>query len=410
MCMFSYDNQNIRSVAYKKGIKKFECGSCPECLQKKSRLWALRCSMEAKNNVGMMITLTYDTYVYNAQGQIIGERLPDDMSLSKKDAQNFIKRLRAKFPDKKIKYLLTAERGKRTNRPHYHALIFGLVFDDLVKYKKSKRGNIIYRSKTLEKIWQGGKEKKGGICTVDCINISAKTARYCTKYCAKDSGADDTFMLFSQGIGDIELLENFNGKNYWIDGREYSIPRLIWKKYIENKYNIQGFSKYVPPAKLSDLEFEYRNYLSIYAKKRSEKRYNDENKRFNRSKLRHKIFQYYRDNDVLYKNYIKYWQRKNILYNRYRPSSFQRILALPNNKYLTYKDKALGVYQDLIKNIPYVPPRSKSYAMFKRLHREKESVGVYQTRHYTPTDRKSIRTAFFIGDKFVYLREKFGKI
>ncbi len=78
-----------------------------------------------------------------------------------------------------------------------------------------------------------------GICTVDTQNLSAACARYCTKYCAKDARADDTFMLFSRGIGEAGLLRDFNGKSYIIDGREYPIPRQIWEKKICEWY--QGF-------------------------------------------------------------------------------------------------------------------------------------------------------------------------
>lgn len=170
----------------------------------------------------MMITLTYDTYKYDSRGNIIGENIPDrDLHVSKAHAQRFIKRLRWSFPDKKLSYIATGEYGKKTHRAHYHFLIFGMCFDDLRYYKKSKRGNIIYKSPTLEKIWSGDKEHNGGICTVDCINPSVAVARYCTKYCAKDSGVDDTFMLFSHGIGETMLRKLFNGKNYILDGKEF---------------------------------------------------------------------------------------------------------------------------------------------------------------------------------------------
>ena len=146
MCMFTFPNRSSPR-ALLKGIERFECGGCPECLQKKSRQWALRCGMEARVNVGMMITLTYDTY----RNGVDGEENPVDTSLcvQKTHAQRFIKRLRKHFPNKTIKYLLTAEYGKKTHRAHYHALIFGVMFNDLRYYKKSKRGNIIYKSPTL---------------------------------------------------------------------------------------------------------------------------------------------------------------------------------------------------------------------------------------------------------------------
>lgn len=385
MCMFRYLNNDERGEAYKHGLKYFECGGCPECLQKKSRVWALRASMEAKNNIGMMITLTYDTYIYDSRGQIIGENLNLQNPLSKKDIQNFFKRLRAKFPERDIKYIAAAERGKRTNRPHYHCIVFGLVFDDLVYYKKSKRGNLIYRSKTLEKIWHGGREKKGGICTVDSVNPNASVARYCTKYCAKDAGVDDTFMLFSHGIGDEMLLKYFNGKSYWIEGREYPIPRRIWTKFIEKKYCIEGYSRYVAPPP-EDIDFcNLKDGLSYLGRLRYLRKRKMLHKKWLRAFRKRELFSYMRDNDYLYKRYIDYWSKKSELYEKYQAKPFYRVLALPDEKYRTYKVKALNALMKRKKFEPFVPPRSNCTAIYKRAVKEKYGFGV-ESRHYTPND------------------------
>ena len=95
MCLFSFPNKSSNK-ALLKGIEKFECGACPECLQKKSRLWALRCAMESRVNVGVMVTLTYDSYKLDKNGKPTNEENPVDTSLSvnKKHCQDFIKRLR----------------------------------------------------------------------------------------------------------------------------------------------------------------------------------------------------------------------------------------------------------------------------------------------------------------------------
>ncbi len=401
MCLFTYRN-TASNTALVKGVEKFECGSCPECLQKKSRKWALRCGMEAKVSPGVMVTLTYDSYKI-VNGKETSEENPVDTSISvnKKHCQDFLKRLRKHFPDKKIKYLLTAEYGKRTGRAHYHALLFNVVFDDLIKYKKSKRNNIIYKSKTLEKIW------KHGICTVDCINLTAKTARYCTKYCAKDAGVDDTFMLFSRGIGDEKLLELFNGKSYWIDGREYSIPREIWQKYVEKKYNIPGYSRYIGLRHLVDTEKKIYNSLQ-----RLEKRYKDdvftssyyadrltkiELQRldntaisYHRQKQKREIYQHYRDNDPLYQRYLAYWKRKNEVNEFNRPDELSRIHALPDKKYWSYKQKSILAKQRQRKKRDFIPPRSNCHGFErikdKKVHEEKSFAPL--SRHYTANDTK----------------------
>lgn len=326
------------SKAARKGMREFDCGVCPECLRKKSNYWALKCTAQAKTMSGMMITLTYDQYVRDSSGNIIGERLPDDMSVHKRDVQLFIKRLRKYIEyygnGEKIKYLISAEYGKRTHRPHYHAIIFGYTFTDIVPYKKSKRGNMIYKSATLNKIW------KNGICTVDSININGAVARYCTKYCMKDAGAADTFMVFSRGIGDDYLLRNFNGKNYYVDGRECAVPRMIWLKWCERNLT-DGSGK---------ATYKYR-------------RDDVENKR-----ARERLYKI-RDNSRLYQAYLSYWQTK--IESLEKPSVLQRILALPNEKYFCYKQAALKALE-MRKNgwEDYPDPRSNNFApMYKALWR-----------------------------------------
>lgn len=309
---------------------------------------------------GMMITLTYDTYKYDSRGNIIGENVPNkDLHVSKAHAQRFIKRLRWIFPDKDIKYILTAEYGKKTHRAHYHALVFGMCFDDLRHYKKSKRGNVIYKSPTLEKIWSGDKEHNGGICTVDCINPSVAVARYCTKYCAKDSGVDDTFMLFSHGIGETMLRKLFNGKNYILDGKEFPVPRSVWQWYIREKYNLSAdYTRYVNyPSKYDRNGFIKKTYQKP---KSHAELFLKREKYFRSARLREQ-YSTIRDNFPAYQEYLAYWKSKIDLHKKYEKPVFDRILALPDDKYWSYKQKSLRCYTTIQRGIQYTPPRSNAY-------------------------------------------------
>lgn len=354
MCLFPEKNNYSNSIAYQKGIKEFECGYCPECLSKKSRYWALRCSFQAKKTPAIMITLTYDTYVYDENGNVIGEEV-SDKKVDKRDCQLFLKRLREwndrKGNKQKIKYLLTAEYGKRTGRAHYHAILFGVQFPDIVAYKKSKRGNLIYKSGTLAKLWGNG------ICTVDCLTASTSVARYCTKYACKDNGAADTFMLTSRDIGSLALLESFNGKSYYIDGNEYTIPKQIWNYYIMSKYG-----KYV------DIDYKYVGKITQrYEEKEIENATSEYSyKRYTRAKRRRELFRFYRDNDYLYKRYLEYWKNKALEYERLRPDVKKRILQLPNDKYYSYKQFALKKYAEKIAGREIIPPRKEKNATYFR--------------------------------------------
>lgn len=450
MCLFPFKNNDIAGKAYKSGLREFECGACPECLAKRARKWALRCTMQSYVQKGCMITLTYDTFKRDNKGNIIGENL-NLRNVDKKDAQKFVKRLRSflryeqiknfdnlqwqkyrqtfranlrAYAEKQvkkhfaqwkktdyyksmrekfvvdnleqIKYIGTAEYGKRTHRPHYHFLIFGYTFPDRVPYKKSKRGNQIYMSDTLNKLWNNG------ICTVDTVNLSAKTARYCTKYCAKDGRTDDTFMLFSRGIGDSELLRRFNGKSYYVDGREYSIPKQIWQMWLCNKKGLQK-PRYLS-YKVACEKYENEFITAPYTRKRVVNKFKQvhllddyycnittikKNKRkiyngtFYRPDYEYRKTAQYREyfrktleNTREYQVYLEYWRSRSVIYERYRPSAFQRILALPNGQYFNYKQSALRCLQARQRafnrfgdsDFATPPPRSGCISRYERFY------------------------------------------
>lgn len=72
MCLFPLKNYNTNSVAYQRGVTEFDCGACPECLQKRSNVWALRCVYEARQHAyNCMITLTYDSFVRDSKGCVV---------------------------------------------------------------------------------------------------------------------------------------------------------------------------------------------------------------------------------------------------------------------------------------------------------------------------------------------------
>lgn len=423
MCLFPRKNYSFDSIAYKKGITEFECGYCPECLHRRSKVWALRaCAEVAKNPVGCMLTLTYDQFIRDSKtGKIIGERV-DTRALSIRDCQLFFKRLRkyvysslrlkkrvkkyelpkerekittylknisfkmsrnekkyyrrdkllalineidtynsyvddynSKIKYPKLKMICAGERGKRTDRAHYHVLLFGFDFrHDRYFFRRSKRGNVIYRSNTLDKIW------KNGICSIDCVNINGKVARYCTKYAAKER-SDETFMLFSQGIGDDYLLENFNGLNYFFDGVEYSIPRIIWNKWLTNHYQ----NNYVFNLRNATYKYKSLKQFQDFTAKRDLKNnmflsflfsfsvsYNipyqpTANELFFYRLKQNQTFRNFRDCNSTYKKYVAYWKKRAEEFKEKLSDVKIRINQLDDKKYHSYKQFALDCLNNL---------------------------------------------------------------
>jgi len=107
------------------------------------------------------ITLTYDN-----------EHLPRDGSLHVEHWQKFAKRLRkARGP---FRFFHCGEYGAKSLRPHYHAAIFGLGFEDQVKWKKNSRGEWLYVSKLLGNSWKFGFSSVGALT----YESAAYVARY----------------------------------------------------------------------------------------------------------------------------------------------------------------------------------------------------------------------------------------
>lgn len=360
MCLFPLPNPNIDSLSYKKGVTHFDCGACPECLRKRSGLWALRAVHECRDHAfSSMVCLTYDDYIRDSKGNIVGERV-SDKRVDKRDCQLFIKRLRKYFsiPSNylkhgynaapNIKYIICSEYGKHTHRPHYHAILFGVNFADCIPYKKSKRGNLIYKSPTLTKLWSNG------ICTVDSKNVSAAAARYCTKYCAKDFRCDDTFMLSSQNIGLSSLITDFNGKSYIVEGREYPVPRAVWHRVISARY--------------SHLSREF-TYKYVNSPLRDP---NDPSSRIPRNSLSYTMYNdmkrarylRLRDDDAQYQAYLDYWKSKSLVFKALEKPVLTRINELPEDKYHFYKAHALSVLEKRFKGIPVIAPRSGCVSAF----------------------------------------------
>lgn len=329
----------------------FNCRYCPECLGARSSEWALRAVYEAKVHLNnCMVTLTYDDYKRDSKGNIIGELPPDpDKKVNVRDCQLFIKRVRKmlskQYPDIKIKYLLSAEYGKRTHRAHYHAIFFGWCPDDLVYYKKSKRGNVIYKSNLLTDLW------RHGICTVDSISIRSNVAAYCTKYMSKNYGADDTFMLCSNSIGVDPLLKSFNGIGYVVEGKLHPIPRIVWNRYILSLYSSSfPFASYRYVNKEYSFDVDADGVISNLAISNLDD--------YRLACDRRVAFRVLRDSLPLYSKYLEYWSNRISLLDKYSPAVDVRISLLDDRKFHNYKSACLDYLSRRISSIPRSPVKA----------------------------------------------------
>lgn len=141
------------------------CGQCIECRLERSRQWATRIVHEASlHDANSFITLTYSDL-----------DLPSDGSLDVRDWQLFAKRLRKRVGP--FRYFHCGEYGSVTERPHYHACLFGVDFADDRVLHSNEGGNDLYVSRTLEEVWGKGFTMVGEVS----FESAAYVARYCTK-------------------------------------------------------------------------------------------------------------------------------------------------------------------------------------------------------------------------------------
>lgn len=215
------------------------CNRCIGCRLDYARQWANRMVLELMDcPEAIFVTLTYND-----------EHLPYSLcgfpTVSVRDCQLFMKRLRRHFPDKKLRYFLASEYGPMHGRPHYHAIIFGLQFSDFSDLRLYKYNNLnqpLFISTVFEEIWGNGFCTIGGV-TRDTCNY---TARYMLKklkgkdksfYEERDLTPEFTLSSRRPGIG-LGYFDNheFTDKVTYFDGNKvvsFPLPKKVFDKLVE---------------------------------------------------------------------------------------------------------------------------------------------------------------------------------
>lgn len=162
----------------------YTCGDCPECYKKRALEWCTRVGHElASYENSIFVTLTYDdaklTYTKNEDGEDIPSYFFDY-----RDFQNFMKRLRQRIPNTRIRYFTSIEYGGKHGRLHYHAIIFNF-HPSLQRRNKttptviSPSGHQLYNSSFLEELWPHGFHSFS--------EASVETAYYIASYALSDT-------------------------------------------------------------------------------------------------------------------------------------------------------------------------------------------------------------------------------
>lgn len=219
----------------------YPCGKCSQCLDEKRVSWSIRTQQQALDSLATyfgMITYDEENVPFTDKGL---------HTLCWKDVQDFLKRFRKNNPQLKIKYFISGEYGTKTQRPHYHPLIF--VTSAPVGLKGLQLLN--YVEIAMRKAW--GK----GFLNLSPIrgNLESCT-HYATKYMLSKinapAGVETKAYIVSNGLGigffDRRKHEFTFGSKlqfYFVpydDPLKYLIP---WNKcWEENYYTLNGVSGY----------------------------------------------------------------------------------------------------------------------------------------------------------------------
>lgn len=219
---------------YSKEYATFQlpCGKCLSCRLENARQTAIRCVHEAQMYPdNSFITLTYDDQNLKSP------------KLNYSDFQNFMKKLRdyrfngllerlypgvtqeyqrelfRQLPKESRKthlsdiatpFLGVGEYGDQGKRPHFHALLFNWRPDDGVLKYTNERGDKIYSSDTLSKIWGMGFTELG--------SITFESAGYCARYASK------------------KLVHGKDGSHQYDPISKRSTKHAIGKKFVEKFY------------------------------------------------------------------------------------------------------------------------------------------------------------------------------
>lgn len=145
------------------------CSQCIGCRLDRARDWSLRITHESKlHRPNWFVTLTYSD-----------KTIPDKGSLNYPDVQNFYKRLRKKLGP--FRHFTVGEYGEQTLRPHYHAILFGLVLPDIRRFGGSDE-QPEFKSAILEETW--------GLGLTHIGSVSTQSVSYVARYSLKKVNGD----------------------------------------------------------------------------------------------------------------------------------------------------------------------------------------------------------------------------
>lgn len=228
---FQLETGEIKFVERGKVLRALHlpCGRCIGCRMARRRAWATRCMHENQmHHSSVFVTLTYD----DANCPI---------SLDYRDFQRFMYRLRSWAGA--VRFYACGEYGDLSRRPHFHAILFGVSFDDGVPC-----GDQIYSSGRLSKLWPHGFASFG--------NVTYESAGYVAGYVLKKrlgKDAEDHYRFIDWRSGELVQVRPEFARMSLKPGIGYTWFQKYWRDvYGARDGIVLPGGKVIPPPKYYD--------------------------------------------------------------------------------------------------------------------------------------------------------------
>jgi hypothetical protein len=219
---------------------------------------------------------------------------PEYPTLRKDHFQKFMKRLRKAFHPRKIRFYHCGEYGEKYNRPHYHALLFGLDFKDKKLWKMTKQGDPLFTSQTLSDLWSCdccSPRQPLGFCSLGAVTF--KSAAYCARYIMKKQKGESASTHYTLITPDGVVLERL--PEYTTMSRRPGIAADWYRKFRNDIYPddfvVHDNSKY-RPHRFYDRQLEADDPMALRrlkGQRTAAGRLHDDNNTPERRKVREKV-------------------------------------------------------------------------------------------------------------------------
>lgn len=238
------------------------CNHCTVCKGAKINSFVHRCKLESQcyDSLPWFCTLTYDCDFLPSEGVSVRE-----MQLFMKRFRINLKRAGFSF---RPRYVIVGEYGRKTHRPHYHAIFWNLDTKSDLDYLKV--------SDILRSSWNKGFIQRR-VVNLQNDRCFYYTSKYMRKDCVVPKGMNPTFILSSRGKGGIgsrfidkvseEVRRTLNTSFKFLNKWTGKVEDLCFCSYVVNRI-FPSFCRSVPKS--------FRDAWSFFQVCLSQLKYNNE--------------------------------------------------------------------------------------------------------------------------------------